>query len=120
MRLVTGIRALDVLPNGTDTDHYHPFEVPQVPQSAVFWGRLDFGPNIQALEWFCHRVWPLVRSRIPDGRFTIIGFNPSREATSGAPVSVTQSSKPLADPNFSPDGQWIVFNPSNASESVPG
>ncbi len=39
-----------------------------------------------------------------------IGFDPAREAIAGEPVQVTQSSKPLADPNFSPDGQWIVFN----------
>src|SRR6516225_7689043 len=40
-----------------------------------------------------------------------VGFDPSRESSSGEPVPVTQGSKPLADPDFSPDGQWIVFNP---------
>jgi glycosyltransferase involved in cell wall biosynthesis len=39
---------------------------------------LDFGPNIQALQWFCQKVWPAVRHERPDARFTIIGFNPSR------------------------------------------
>src|SRR5262249_32833301 len=42
--------------------------------SCVFWGRLDFGPNIQALEWFCGRVWPDIRRQVPDARFTIYGF----------------------------------------------
>jgi glycosyltransferase involved in cell wall biosynthesis len=43
----------------------------------VFWGRLDFGPNVQALQWFCSEVWPIVRRRVPDAQFTIVGFHPS-------------------------------------------
>jgi eukaryotic-like serine/threonine-protein kinase len=39
-----------------------------------------------------------------------VGFDPSRESSSGEPVPVTQGSRPLADPDFSPDSQWIVFN----------
>ncbi|MGH7221626.1 MAG: glycosyltransferase family 4 protein, partial [Gemmataceae bacterium] len=62
-------------PNGVDGEHYRPLEVHQHEQSCVFWGRLDFGPNIQALEWFRRQVWPEVRRRIPDARFTIYGFN---------------------------------------------
>jgi len=39
-----------------------------------------------------------------------VGFDPSREASRGPSVAVTEGSTPLADPTFSPDGQWIVFN----------
>ena len=52
---------------------------PVEDRTAVFWGRLDFGPNIQALEWFCGSVWPRVRQSVPDARFTIIGFQPTDE-----------------------------------------
>jgi glycosyltransferase involved in cell wall biosynthesis len=76
MRWVTGVRGIDVIPNGVDGDHYRPVEAPQDECSCTFWGRLDFGPNIQALEWFCGRVWPLVRRRSADARFTVYGFNP--------------------------------------------
>jgi glycosyltransferase involved in cell wall biosynthesis len=77
MRWVAGTRGLDVLPNGIDGEHYRPVEQAQTEQSCVFWGRLDFGPNIQALEWFCGRVWPKIRSKAPDARFTIYGFQPT-------------------------------------------
>jgi Tol biopolymer transport system component len=40
-----------------------------------------------------------------------IGFDPLTERCKGDPLPVTQGSKPLADPAFSPDGQWIVFCP---------
>lgn len=76
MRWVTGLRDIDVAPNGVDCDHYVPQEVEPLPHSCTFWGRLDFGPNVQALEWFCRRVWPLVMERQPEARFTIYGFQP--------------------------------------------
>jgi polysaccharide biosynthesis protein PslH len=79
MRWVAGARAIDVLPNGVDGDHYCPQDQPQGERSCVFWGRLDFGPNIQAVEWFCKRVWPAVRAAAPDARFTIYGFNPTAQ-----------------------------------------
>ncbi len=77
MRRIAGIRQADLLPNGVDGTFFAlGAEVPQ-ERSAVFWGRLDFGPNIQALEWFCRRVWPIVLGRVADARFTIIGFHPT-------------------------------------------
>jgi glycosyltransferase involved in cell wall biosynthesis len=78
MHWVAGVANIDVLPNGVDGEHYRPAEGgEQHERSCVFWGRLDFGPNIQALEWFCGRVWPAVRQQAPDARFTVYGFNPS-------------------------------------------
>ena len=38
-------------------------------------GAPRFGPNVQGLQWFCREVWPLVRARVPDARFTIVGFH---------------------------------------------
>ena len=77
MRLVAGTAALDVLPNGVDADHFAPVDRPQAERSCTFWGRLDFGPNVQGLEWFCRRVWPAVRKAAPDARFTVYGFRPT-------------------------------------------
>jgi polysaccharide biosynthesis protein PslH len=77
MRWVAGPRAVDVLPNGVDADYYAPRPAAVEPDTCAFWGRLDFGPNIQALEWFCERVWPAVRRARPGARFTVYGFQPS-------------------------------------------
>jgi glycosyltransferase involved in cell wall biosynthesis len=78
MRHVAGVRRVDVVPNGVDADHYAPIaDVGEVPNSCTFWGRLDFGPNVQALEWFCGNVWPEVRGRVPDAGFTVYGFKPT-------------------------------------------
>jgi glycosyltransferase involved in cell wall biosynthesis len=77
MHWVAGARHVDVLPNGVDGDHFAPQDRPQHDCSCVFWGRLDFGPNIQALEWFGRRVWPELRRQVPESRFTIYGFQPT-------------------------------------------
>jgi glycosyltransferase involved in cell wall biosynthesis len=77
MRWLAGVRTVDVVALGVDGELFAPGDEPIDERTAVFWGRLDFGPNIQALEWFAARVWPLVQSRVPDGKFTIIGFQPT-------------------------------------------
>jgi polysaccharide biosynthesis protein PslH len=76
MRLVAGTDRLDVLPNGIDGEHFAPRSSPACDNSCTFWGRLDFGPNVQGLEWFCRRVWPKVRKAAPGARFTVYGFRP--------------------------------------------
>jgi polysaccharide biosynthesis protein PslH len=76
MRWLAGVRNVDVVPNGVDGSHYRPGSADERPFSAVFWGRLDFAPNVQALQWFCRQVWPLVRRQVPQACLTIIGFRP--------------------------------------------
>ncbi len=78
-RWFAGMPHADLLPNGVDTDFYQPQAQPVMPSSAVFWGRLDFGPNRDALRWFCRRIWPTLISRVPAARFTIIGYAPTPE-----------------------------------------
>lgn len=75
-RWLAGIRKLDVMPNGVDMEHYAPGTETVIPNSCVFWGRLDFGPNIQALEWFLSSVWPRVRSEVP-AQLDVFGFQPT-------------------------------------------
>jgi glycosyltransferase involved in cell wall biosynthesis len=77
IRWVAGVKAVDVLPNGVDVNYYQPSHVEETPRSCVFWGRLDFGPNVQALKWFGRKVWPQVRAAVPDAQLTIYGFQPT-------------------------------------------
>lgn len=76
MRWIGGMRHVDVVPLGVDSNYFRPASTSADARTAVFWGRLDFGPNVQALEWFAEKVWPLVRREAGDARLTIMGFNP--------------------------------------------
>lgn len=91
MRIVGGVKSAPVLPNGVDTVYYKRVARAQTAKSCVFWGRLDFEPNIQALEWFCKDIWPSVLRREPQARFQIYGFNPTQliiELSQGQGISL--------------------------------
>jgi sugar transferase (PEP-CTERM/EpsH1 system associated) len=74
--------------NGVDFAHFSPdvdFADP-FPASAptgaprlVFTGRMDYRPNIDAATWFARAVMPVLRGRIPDARFAIVGAAPTPE-----------------------------------------
>ena len=48
-------------------------------------GNLRWRPNVGGLDWFCQKVWPLVRKRIPDATFEIAGVGLEPDS-SGLPV----------------------------------
>jgi glycosyltransferase involved in cell wall biosynthesis len=78
-RLVSGVGPGDVIANGVDSDYYRPCAARTLPHSCVFWGRLDFGPNVQALTWFCEHVWPALRREVADARLAVYGRCPVAE-----------------------------------------
>jgi polysaccharide biosynthesis protein PslH len=79
MRWLARRTEVDIVANGVDAAYYAPRDEAGLARSAVFWGRLDFGPNIQALEWFLGAVWPEVRAKATDAVMTIAGFSPGPE-----------------------------------------
>ncbi|MCG8585918.1 MAG: TIGR03087 family PEP-CTERM/XrtA system glycosyltransferase, partial [Pirellulales bacterium] len=74
--------SVHVIPNGVDTDYYQ--DVARAPynddnsQRCVFVGALDYGANIDGVEWFCHHVWSTVSKQFPKATFSIVGRNPAR------------------------------------------
>jgi glycosyltransferase involved in cell wall biosynthesis len=74
-RWVMGAQRVDVVPNGVDASYYYPMKVDKIEKSCVFWGRLDFGPNIDAIRWFGEEVWKLIRQKHPDAVWKVFGFS---------------------------------------------
>ncbi len=79
IRWVMRTQSVDLIVNGVDAEHFAPKAVQTKPFSCVFWGRLDFGPNVDAIRWFAKNVWPTIRNRFPQASFTVYGFNPTEE-----------------------------------------
>ncbi len=77
MHFITACRNVDLVANGVDAEHYRPMSAETIPFSCVFWGRLDFGPNVDALQWFVRSIWPDVRAKQPAATFHVFGFNPT-------------------------------------------
>lgn len=80
-RLAPGLEPM-VIPNGVDTQNYRvdlPDSLPLRHPNLVFTGKMDFRPNIDAMRWFCGRVWPEIRRRVPSAHLYIVGKAPHPE-----------------------------------------
>jgi sugar transferase (PEP-CTERM/EpsH1 system associated) len=87
-------RPTDWFPNGVDCEYFAPTDSPYDANTIVFVGRMDYYPNQQGVRWFCERVWPLLRARLPSVKFQIVGAEPSpavRELAHIEGVTVTGS-----------------------------
>ena len=84
---------MSVIGTGVDTDYFRPSGAEEVPNSLVFTGAMDWTPNEDAILYFLDSVFPLIRSKIPDVNFKVVGRRPSeklRSVAAGIPgVSVT-------------------------------
>jgi glycosyltransferase involved in cell wall biosynthesis len=111
VKRVMGSPAVDTIVTGVDTDHYSPRTIESLPMSCVIWGRLDFGPNVDAIRWFASKVWPAVRQRFPEARFTVYGFNQTQEITELARTCNFQIIADLPDLRDAVCGHQIVVLP---------
>jgi sugar transferase (PEP-CTERM/EpsH1 system associated) len=68
---------VELVPNGVDIDHFRPPTSPE-PQAPtlVFTGAMHYPPNADAALWFCERIWPRLRSEVPELCFEIVGRDP--------------------------------------------
>jgi polysaccharide biosynthesis protein PslH len=91
---------ITVVPTGVDLQQYKPEPSSQPTEPLVmFVGAMDWEPNVDAVEYFCGEVWPLVLADVPDARFRIVGRNPRRQVLQLASdaIEVTGSVPSVAD-----------------------
>jgi glycosyltransferase involved in cell wall biosynthesis len=91
---------ITVVPTGVDTEQYQ--AAPSVsgnPPLIVFTGSMDWEPNIDAMEYFCREIWPLVLAEYADARFQIVGRTPHPrvQCLASASVEVTGTVPSVAD-----------------------
>lgn len=66
-----------VAPNGVDVEHFRPAPPPAGGPPAIFFmGPLYVYQNRDAVDAFVRDSWPLVRARLPDAEFRVIGACP--------------------------------------------
>lgn len=65
-----------VTPIGLAPDQFCPAQDAPHPQLSVsFIGSLDWMPNLEGLEWFIKKAWPLIEARYPNLKLHIAGRN---------------------------------------------
>ena len=70
---------IEVVENGVNCSYFgfHPRK--ENGAELIFTGGLDWYPNLDAMVFFCKKVWPKLSAEIPGIRLTIIGKNPGTE-----------------------------------------
>jgi glycosyltransferase involved in cell wall biosynthesis len=80
---------VSVVPTGVDLEQYRPDASASPTEPLVmFVGAMDWEPNIDAMEYFCGEIWPLVVAEVPGAKFRIVGRNPDKRVQKLASKSV--------------------------------
>jgi glycosyltransferase involved in cell wall biosynthesis len=70
--------SVSVVPNGINTQDYaqHDSSLDLGNCALVFTGSMDYRPNVDAAIWFAEQILPLIRERVPEAKFFVVGNNP--------------------------------------------
>ena len=78
LRLAPEARVV-VVPNGVDTDYFRPQPASREGLNVTFIGSMGYDPNSDGVLWFSRAIFPLIRRRVPDVHFWVVGSNPPSE-----------------------------------------
>jgi glycosyltransferase involved in cell wall biosynthesis len=81
-----------VIPNGVDVDHFQASgDARADARSAVFFGTMDYFPNLDGVRYLLGDIWPRLTAHVPGACLQVIGPHPSPEvlAQRGPRVEVT-------------------------------
>lgn len=77
MRTEFDLKHSGAVPTGVDIDYFRPRNTTTPEKyNIVFTGSMDWLPNEDAIQYFVSEVLPLIRHRVPDVTFTVVGRNP--------------------------------------------
>lgn len=77
-----------VVPNGVDTERFRPGDIPPEPRRLLFFGKLDYFPNHDAVLYCLREILPRIRARMPEVELQVVGAGASpllQEAIASAP-----------------------------------
>lgn len=79
------LEKVHIIPNGADTQKLNPnIDASSIRRKhnmesdpvVIFMGKLDYKPNLEALELLIHKIIPNVLQQVPKCKFLIVGMNP--------------------------------------------
>ncbi len=65
-----------VINTGVDLDYFQPPDNPAEEPRMIFVGAFQHLPNVEAMNYFCQEVLPMVRNTVPEMELLIVGSNP--------------------------------------------
>ena len=68
-----------VVPHGVDVENFSFSETEEKERAVVFVGNYLHYPNVDAVLYFHSEIWPVLKSRLPEVRFYVVGQGPPNE-----------------------------------------
>ena len=75
-RDLLGAKDVHVVANGVDTSYFTPASGKGEPGMLLFTGRMNYGPNVDAVHHFVDDILPRIRREVPNAVFHIVGATP--------------------------------------------
>lgn len=70
------IKSISTIPIGLELPEHEPsLATPWIKDSIYHIGSMEWMPNMQAMEWFYGKVWPVILNTIPTAQFYMAGKN---------------------------------------------
>src|SRR6185436_16912931 len=77
MSAMTDASRISVVPTGVDLSQFDSAGLEKSSEPLViFVGSMDWEANIDAMDYFCREIWPVVTTKVPGARLRIVGRNP--------------------------------------------
>jgi len=68
-----------IVPHGVDVDFFNPEKRKSEKNAIMFLGNFGHKPNVDAVIYFYHEILPLIKKKISDVKFYIVGQKPPKE-----------------------------------------
>ncbi|HST06295.1 MAG TPA: glycosyltransferase [Chloroflexia bacterium] len=65
-----------VIPNGVDTSFFNPSGIAVEPDTILFFGAMNYYPNIEGILYFLNDIFPRVKRQRPGARLLVVGQQP--------------------------------------------
>lgn len=69
---------ISTISNGVDFEYFKPITQPYEPNTLILTGKMNYLPNVDGALYFYYNILPLIREKIPDVKFYIVGVNPTK------------------------------------------
>ena len=70
---------IEEVPNGVDIDYFKPDDSIKQLRNLIFIGTLNWYPNVEAVRFIAHELWPALKKEIPGISVDIIGATPPED-----------------------------------------
>jgi len=67
------------LPVGVDTEYFTPVRLTAEARKVLTFGTMTWPPNADAVVYFSKAIYPLIKRKMPDIRFSLVGADPPPE-----------------------------------------